>query len=81
LAALTTDFRRLWDDPATANRERKRLLAHIIEDATLIKIQAEGITRIHVRFNLNPEVKSMGSVFAVETGQAGATGTNFGEIV
>jgi DNA invertase Pin-like site-specific DNA recombinase len=50
LAALTTDFRRLWDDPATANRERKRLLAHIIEDATLIKIQAEGITRIHVRF-------------------------------
>jgi hypothetical protein len=50
LAALTTDFRRLWDDPATANRERKRLLAHIIEDATLIKIQTEGITRIHVRF-------------------------------
>src|SRR5947209_19369359 len=26
LAALTTDFRKLWDDPATANRERKRLL-------------------------------------------------------
>ncbi|HEX4138311.1 MAG TPA: hypothetical protein VHY84_27115 [Bryobacteraceae bacterium] len=48
--ALTTDFRKLWDDPATANRERKRLLAYIIEDATLIKIPAEGITRIHVRF-------------------------------
>jgi hypothetical protein len=50
LAALTTDFRKLWDDPATANRDRKRLLAYIIEDATLIKIQGEGITRIHVRF-------------------------------
>jgi hypothetical protein len=50
LAALTTDFRKLWDDPATANRERKRLLAYIIEDATLIKIPAEGITKIHVRF-------------------------------
>jgi hypothetical protein len=50
LAALTTDFHKLWDDPATANRERKRLLAHIIEDATLIKLPAEGITKIHVRF-------------------------------
>lgn len=50
LAALTTDFRKLWDDPNTPNRERKRLLAYIIEDATLIKIPAEGITKIHVRF-------------------------------
>ena len=50
LVALTTDFRKLWDDPATANRERKRILAHIIEDATLIKLPAEGITKIHVRF-------------------------------
>jgi DNA invertase Pin-like site-specific DNA recombinase len=50
LAALTTDFGKLWDDPSTPNRERKRLLAYIIEDATLIKIPAEGITKIHVRF-------------------------------
>jgi DNA invertase Pin-like site-specific DNA recombinase len=50
LVAMTTDFRKLWDDPDTANRERKRLLAYIVEDATLIKIPAEGITRIHVRF-------------------------------
>lgn len=28
----------------------KRLLAYIIEDATLIKLPAEGITRLHVRF-------------------------------
>jgi DNA invertase Pin-like site-specific DNA recombinase len=50
LAALTTDFRKLWDDPSTPNRERKRLLAYLIEDATLIKIPAEGVTKIHVRF-------------------------------
>ena len=50
LVAMTTDFRKLWGDPDTANRERKRLLAYIIEDATLIKIPAEGITKIHVRF-------------------------------
>ena len=32
---MTTDFHKLWADPATPNRERKRLLAYIIEDATL----------------------------------------------
>jgi DNA invertase Pin-like site-specific DNA recombinase len=50
LVAMTTDFRKLWDDPGTPNRERKRLLAYIIEDATLIKVPAEGITKIHIRF-------------------------------
>jgi len=50
LVAMTTDFHKLWDDPDTANRERKRLLACIIEDATLIKVPAEGVTRIHIRF-------------------------------
>lgn len=50
LMAMTTDFQKLWTDPGTPNRERKRLLAHIIEDATLIKLPAEGITKIHVRF-------------------------------
>jgi DNA invertase Pin-like site-specific DNA recombinase len=50
LAVMTTDFNKLWNDPGTANRERKRLLAYIIEDATLIKLPMEGITKIHVRF-------------------------------
>ncbi|MDH5658960.1 MAG: recombinase family protein [Nitrosopumilus sp.] len=50
LVAMTTDFQRLWADPATANRERKRMLAHIIEDATLVKLPAEGLTKIHIRF-------------------------------
>lgn len=50
LVTMTTDFRKLWNDPTTLNRERKRLLAYIIEDVSLIKLPAEGITRIHVRF-------------------------------
>ena len=65
LVAMTTDFKKLWNDPSTPNRERKRLLAYIIEDATLIKLPMEGITKIHVRFKggktetlttLNPKV-------------------------
>ena len=50
LMVMTTDFKKLWDDPSMPNRERKRLLAYIIEDATLIKLPMEGITKIHVRF-------------------------------
>lgn len=50
LVTMTTDFQRLWADPATLNRERKRMLAHIVEDATLVKLPAEGLTKIHVRF-------------------------------
>ena len=50
LATLTTDFRTLWDDPGTSNRDRKRLLAALIEDTTLLKLPAEGTTKIHVRF-------------------------------
>jgi len=49
LAAMTGDFKTIWTDPNTPNRERKRLLAYVIEDATLIK-QSKDITTIHVRF-------------------------------
>jgi hypothetical protein len=50
LVAMTTDFKRLWSDPSTPNRERKRMLAHLVEDVTLVKLPAEGTTKIHVRF-------------------------------
>jgi DNA invertase Pin-like site-specific DNA recombinase len=50
LVAMTTDFKKLWEDPTVPNRERKRLLAYIIEDATLIKFPLERTTKIHVRF-------------------------------
>jgi len=48
--AMTTDFKRLWSDPSTPNRERKRMLAYVIEDATLVKLPREGTTKVHVRF-------------------------------
>ena len=50
LIAMTADFSKLWADPDTPARERKRLLAYLIEDVTLIKMPVEGTTRIHVRF-------------------------------
>lgn len=50
LVAMTVDFNKLWADQDTPNRERKRLLAQIIEDVTLIKLPEEGTTKIHVRF-------------------------------
>jgi len=50
LIAMTSDFARLWSDPGLPNRERKRLLAYIVEDVTLVKLADEGTTRIHVRF-------------------------------
>jgi len=49
LAAMTADFKTIWADPDTPNRERKRLLAYVIEDATLIK-HSKDTTTIHVRF-------------------------------
>ena len=50
LVAMTTDFKELWRDPSLPNRERKRLLAYVIEDVTLMKSPAEGTTTVHVRF-------------------------------
>jgi DNA invertase Pin-like site-specific DNA recombinase len=50
LITMTTDFKTVWADAHTPNRERKRLLAYVIEDATLIKHPEAGTTTIHVRF-------------------------------
>jgi excisionase family DNA binding protein len=47
---MTADFGTLWTNPDAPNRERKRLLAHIIKDITLVKLPAEGVTKVHVRF-------------------------------
>ncbi|HUS07397.1 MAG TPA: hypothetical protein VMZ52_13910 [Bryobacteraceae bacterium] len=35
LLALATDLPRLWNDPATANRERKRMVRLLIEDINI----------------------------------------------
>jgi DNA invertase Pin-like site-specific DNA recombinase len=50
LFAMTTDFARLWSASSTPNRERKRMLAYLVEDATLVKLPDDGTTKIHLRF-------------------------------
>lgn len=48
IAALATDFPRLWQDPKTPDRERKRMVRLLLADVTLIR--EKGIT-VHVRFS------------------------------
>ena len=47
ILALTTDFPRLWNDPRTQPRDRKRILRLLVEDVTLLR--GTGITA-HIRF-------------------------------
>lgn len=47
ILALAGDFPRLWRDPQTPDRERKRMVRLLLEDVTLVK--DEAITA-HVRF-------------------------------
>ena len=47
ILALASDFPRLWNDPKTPQRERKRMARLLIEDVTLIK--DKQITA-HIRF-------------------------------
>lgn len=39
ILALATDFPRLWNDPRTPDRERKRMVRLLIEDVTLLKTE------------------------------------------
>ena len=48
IIALATDFPRLWRNPATPDRERKRMVRLILEDVTLLR-QEQTIVA-HVRF-------------------------------
>ncbi len=45
---LATDFPTLWSDPATPQRERKRMVRLLIDDVTLTK--TDGHIHLHVRF-------------------------------
>src|SRR5260370_29961877 len=47
LHMLATDFPRLWRDPKTPDRERKRLARLLLEDVTLIKREQ---LLLHIRF-------------------------------
>ena len=46
--ALVTDFPRLWRDPATPQRERKRMVRLLLEDVTLLKAD-EVVAQIRFR--------------------------------
>ena len=48
IAALAEDFPRLWSDPATSDRDRKRMARLVLEDVTLKRDQTG--TAVHVRF-------------------------------
>ena len=61
---MTAEFKLLWSDSSTPNRERKRMFDLLVEDVTLVKVLSDGITTVHVRFkggrtqtlsNLNPK--------------------------
>ena len=48
ILALATDFPRLWRDPDTPARERKRMARLLIEDVTLLR--GDELLDVHVRF-------------------------------
>lgn len=48
IAALASDFPRLWQDPRTPDQERKRMVRLLLADVTIRR--GSGIT-VHVRFN------------------------------
>lgn len=80
LLMMTTDFKNLCNDPTTPNRERKRLLAHIIEDATLIKLPAEGVTKIHLRFK-GGKTETLTTINPKSSGDRVRTSTRIVELV
>ncbi|MER8767024.1 hypothetical protein [Mesorhizobium sp. M0968] len=47
--SMTVQFNSSGRIPTHQNRERKRLLAHIIDHVTLVKLPTEGTTKVHVR--------------------------------
>ncbi|HVQ97695.1 MAG TPA: recombinase family protein, partial [Mycobacterium sp.] len=50
LHALAADLPRLWDDPGTSHRDRKRLLRSLITDITLLPTPDKTSCRIGVRW-------------------------------
>jgi hypothetical protein len=47
ILALATDFPRLWNDPATSQRDRKRAVRLLVEDVTLLRGE---VISAHLRF-------------------------------
>ncbi|MGW1077534.1 recombinase family protein [Streptomyces sp. NPDC002537] len=51
LEKLAADLPRLWNDPATSAKDRKRLLRTLISDITLLPDSEDGEVRIGVRWH------------------------------
>jgi len=68
--ALASDFPRLWKDPNTPMRERKRLLRLLIDDVTLLK--ENGKIAIHLRFR-GGATRSLSVSAPLPFGQTNAT--------
>jgi DNA invertase Pin-like site-specific DNA recombinase len=47
ILALATDFPRLWRDPQTPDRERKRMVRLLLEDVTVVR---DPVITLHLRF-------------------------------
>jgi DNA invertase Pin-like site-specific DNA recombinase len=47
IAALATDFPRVWQNPETSDRDKKRMVRLLLEDVTLVK---RDQLAVHVRF-------------------------------
>ncbi len=48
IAELVDDFPRVWNDPRTADRDRKRMARLLLSDVTVLK--QEEVIAVHVRF-------------------------------
>jgi len=48
IAELVDDFPRVWNDPRTSDRDRKRMARLLLEDVTVLK--QEEVIVVHVRF-------------------------------
>jgi len=69
ILALATDFPRLWSDPRTPDRERKRMVRLLVEDVTLHKGEALSA---HVRFK-GGAARTLRLPIPLPTGQAHQT--------
>jgi hypothetical protein len=46
IRSLATDVPRLWCDPGTPDRERKRVVRLLLEDVTLLRTQGEMVAQV-----------------------------------
>jgi DNA invertase Pin-like site-specific DNA recombinase len=49
ILALATDFPRLWNDPRTPDRERKRMARLLVDDVTLLKSDHDIVAQIRFK--------------------------------